>query len=297
MKDEMKPLERESRNSEEIIDDYLRLLNGAVCAPAFESFPVSAELPLRDAAKNCALLFSPHPDDECLTGGLALRLLKERAWQVVNMAVTLGSKEKRKQARKAELGKACRTLGFKCALPEEDGFSDIALAFRDSEPEAWRKKTARVAEIIEHFQPQAIFLPHAHDWHPAHVGAHKLVMDALALMPRDFFSFIVQTEYWQPLADPDLMVGLAPEDAALLMSALACHAGEVARNPYDRRFPAYLIDNARRGCERMGGQGAASKPDAFAMLYKTGVWKQGKFSASALNKVLCADGSLGELLQ
>jgi LmbE family N-acetylglucosaminyl deacetylase len=37
------------------------------------------------------LIFSPHPDDECIIGGLALRLLREAKWNVINVAVTLGS--------------------------------------------------------------------------------------------------------------------------------------------------------------------------------------------------------------
>ncbi len=293
----MKEVESEPRTSEETIDDYLRLLEHPVKLPDVGSGKVSAKLPLRDSSKNAVLLFMPHPDDECLMGGLALRLLREKNWQVITIALTLGSNAKRKEARKDELWRASSALGFDCALPEEDGFSDVAVTFRDSEPRAWRKKTARVAEIIERLQPQAVFLPHASDWHQTHVGAHALVMDALREMPRDFFSFVVQTEYWQPMADPDLMVGLAPRDAALLMAALACHAGEVARNPYDRRFPAYLIDNARRGSEKLQGQGASSQAPRLAMLYKTGVWRGGKFSASALNKILYAEDSLGDLLQ
>src|ERR1035441_8019571 len=34
-----------------------------------------------------ALIFSPHPDDECLVGGLALRLSREAKWNVINVAV------------------------------------------------------------------------------------------------------------------------------------------------------------------------------------------------------------------
>ena len=41
-----------------------------------------------------ALIFSPHPDDECIVGGLALRLLREAKWNVVNVAVTLGGKKR-----------------------------------------------------------------------------------------------------------------------------------------------------------------------------------------------------------
>ena len=38
-----------------------------------------------DAPK--VLIFSPHPDDECIIGALALRLMRESGYQVVNVAV------------------------------------------------------------------------------------------------------------------------------------------------------------------------------------------------------------------
>jgi len=56
------------------------------------------------------LIFSPHPDDECITGGLALRLLREAKWNVVNVAVTLGSDRVRQAARRRELQNACAAL-------------------------------------------------------------------------------------------------------------------------------------------------------------------------------------------
>ena len=42
-----------------------------------------------------ALIFSPHPDDEVIIGGLALRLLREAKWNVINVAVTQGSNKVR----------------------------------------------------------------------------------------------------------------------------------------------------------------------------------------------------------
>src|SRR5579862_4167126 len=58
------------------------------------------------------LIFSPHPDDECIVGGLALRLLRESKWNVINVAVTLGSKKERQPARRRELQNSCASLGF-----------------------------------------------------------------------------------------------------------------------------------------------------------------------------------------
>lgn len=95
--------------------------------------------------------------------------------------------------------------------------------------------------------------------------------------------------------EPNLMIGVNESDAATLLSALVCHAGENARNSFDARFPAYLIDNVRRGSERVGGKGAASAPDDFAMLYKVGVWKSGKFMPSALKRIVGAGSPVGEI--
>ena len=46
-----------------------------------------------DAPK--VLIFSPHPDDEVIIGGLALRLMREAKWNVINVAVTQGSNKAR----------------------------------------------------------------------------------------------------------------------------------------------------------------------------------------------------------
>src|SRR5215216_291331 len=59
-----------------------------------------------------ALIFSPHPDDECIIGGLALRLQREAGFHVVNVAVTQGSNKARQAARWEELRAACDYLDF-----------------------------------------------------------------------------------------------------------------------------------------------------------------------------------------
>ena len=35
-----------------------------------------------------ALILSPHPDDECIIGGLPLRLMKEGGIRIINVAIT-----------------------------------------------------------------------------------------------------------------------------------------------------------------------------------------------------------------
>src|SRR5260221_7082568 len=53
-----------------------------------------------------ALIFSPHPDDECIVGGFALRLLREAGIRRINVRVTLGRKKERPPTRLAEIKKS-----------------------------------------------------------------------------------------------------------------------------------------------------------------------------------------------
>ena len=61
------------------------------------------------------MFFAPHPDDECISGGIALRLLRQAKARVINVPVTLGSKRERQAERFQELQNACRYLGFELA--------------------------------------------------------------------------------------------------------------------------------------------------------------------------------------
>ena len=127
-----------------------------------------------------ALMFSPHPDDECIVGGLALRLLREAKWNVINVAVTLGGKIERRAERLGELRGACDFLGFGLAVA---GWEDINPVARRKNRPSWRAAVEIVAEILTEQQPRAIFIPHENDRHPTHIGTHFLVLDALETLP------------------------------------------------------------------------------------------------------------------
>ena len=97
-----------------------------------------------------------------------------------------------------------------------------------------------------------------------------------ALVPQEFS--VVETEYWHPLEYPNLMVSAGEEQLSTLCQALSCHKGEVARNDYAARLPAWMIDNVRRGTELLGGAGSAAPDIAYATLYRArkrigGKWK------------------------
>jgi LmbE family N-acetylglucosaminyl deacetylase len=223
-----------------------------------------------------ALIFSPHPDDECIVGGLALRLLRESKWSVTNIAVTLGGKEERRAARLRELRNACASLGFGLMVPREQGLGQITLKSRKQERAHWQSAVKIVAGILAEQRPRVIFMPHENDGHPVHVGTHFLVLDALKALPAAFRCFVVETEFWGPMTNPNLLAELGVNDVAGLIAALACHVGEVRRNPYHTRLPAWLMDNVRRGAEPVGGQGGAAPDFAFGTIYRLGKWSRGR---------------------
>ena len=226
-----------------------------------------------DAPK--ALIFSPHPDDECLVGGLALRLLREAKWKVINVAVTLGSKPERRAARLREVKDACDWLGFDLALAHR---VDIQPVTRQANQIYWRKTVKNFARLLRLTRPRLIFIPHEGDHHPTHIGTHLLVMDALQTLPPAFRCLVVETEFWAPLAEPNLLVESSAADVADLMTALACHAGEVRRNPYHARLPAWLMDNVRRGAEQVGSRGGAAPDFTFATIYRLRRWSRGRLT-------------------
>ncbi len=235
--------------------------------------PHNKSRPAADAP--AALIFSPHPDDECLIGGFALRLMREARWRVVNVAVTQGSNQDRQQPRLQELKNACGWLGFEVEQTAPNGLEKINPKTRTNDSRHWSEAVKIIAAILARHQPQAIFVPHEFDWNSTHIGTHFLVMDALKTLPPDFQCLVIETEYWAPLPTPNLMVASGVDDVADLLAALSFHVEEVRRNPYHLRMPAWLQDNVRRGAELVGGQGGAAPDFMFATLYRLRQWKNG----------------------
>ena len=87
----------------------------------------------------------------------------------------------------------------------------------------------------------------------------------------------METEFWGAMDTPNLMVESSENDLVDLLTALSFHVGEVQRNPYHVRMPAWMIDNVRRGGELVGGQGGAAPNFAFATLYRLRRWRNGAF--------------------
>jgi LmbE family N-acetylglucosaminyl deacetylase len=223
-----------------------------------------------------ALIFSPHPDDECIIGGFALRLMREPRMRVINVAVTLGSNPERQKSRWQELKKACDWLGFELEQTAQNGLEKINPKTRTDNPKYWSDAVKIIATSLAKNQPRVIFFPHEFDWNSTHIGTNLLVMDALKALPQNFQTMLVETEFWGQMPSPNLLVESSVDDVADLIAALSFHTGEVQRNPYHLRLPAWLQDNVRRGAELVGGQGSAAPDFTFATLYRLRRWKNGR---------------------
>lgn len=256
-------------------------------AEAFErSFRDAADLPLggfsdltskqhsKDADR--VLLFSPHPDDECIIGGLPLRLLREENFKVINVAVTQGSNRQRQAERWQELTKACRFLGFELIQTRDNGLEHISPSGKQEFPDQWSTSVTVISRILDEQQPAFVFFPHEEDWNSTHIGVHLLLMDALSSMSSSFSCTVVETEFWGAMNKPNLMIESSVEDVAELMAAMSYHVKEVQRNPYHARLPAWMMDNVRRGGEIVSGQGGAAPTFTFATLYRLRVWQEGE---------------------
>jgi LmbE family N-acetylglucosaminyl deacetylase len=226
-----------------------------------------------------ALIFSPHPDDECIIGGLALRLMREAGMRVINVAVTQGSNKARQVARLAELKDACDYLGFELLQTAAQGLENINVKARADGALAWQASVEIIASILAEHRPSVIFFPHDTDWNSTHIGTHYLLVDALARQSPEFACHVVETEFWGAMATPNLMVESSVTDLADMMTALSFHVGEVQRNPYHLLVPAWMQDNVRRGGELVGGQGGAAPDFVFCTLYRLQRWSGGQLQA------------------
>jgi LmbE family N-acetylglucosaminyl deacetylase len=259
------------------VTEFHRLIQGGQALPLGGlAVPDRPKLP-PDAPK--ALVFSPHPDDEVIIGALPLRLLREVQINVINVAVTQGSNQARQQERLKELRGCCDYIGFGLIQTRENGLAGINLQTRQQRPEDWAKSVDRIAHIFREQRPRIIFFPHAEDWNSTHIGTHHLVVDALTKLSEAFSCYAVETEFWGAMDTPNLLVESSAQDVTDLLAALSFHAGEVRRNPYHLRMPAWLIDNVRRGGELVGGQGAAAPDFTFGTLYRLRRWKEGRLQS------------------
>ena len=226
----------------EFVSSFARLMAEGKSLPLGQIPRQQRPAPTPDAP--IALIFSPHPDDECIIGGLALRLMREAGMRVINVAVTHGSNKERQPGRLQELKNACDWIGFGLEQTAPNGLEKINPKIRANDPQHWASAVKAIAASLAKNQPRAIFFPHELDWNSSHIGTHFLVMDALKTLPASFKTILIETEFWGQMPAPNLMVESSADDVADLLAALSFHIEEVRRNPYHLRMPRLgLMDN------------------------------------------------------
>src|SRR5262249_52450533 len=143
-----------------------------------KKYSLSAVKPKRHGRRRLTVLIcSPHPDDEALVGGFALRALQESKARVVNCAITLGADRKRKQERLRELRASCAVLGFELKIPgwpRIHGLENVKPQGAKSDPQRWHLNHALVKSVFEYAKPDVVLMPHAGDFHGTHKATHQL---------------------------------------------------------------------------------------------------------------------------
>ena len=228
--------------------------------------------------------------------GLALRLLRELKMNVVNVAVTLGSRADRQAERWQELKNCCDYIGFGLVSTGERGLEGINPAARKKDARRWaivgrgdRQDFVR-ASAFDHFLSARRRLEP--DSPRSSSSARRGVGRVRFGMPDGRDGILGRDGHAQ------LDGGVSAADVADLVAALSLHVGEVARNPYHLRLPAWMIDNVRRGAELVGGQGGAAPEFAFATLYRLRRWENGEFhNLFDGGRVLASQDDLRKLFQ
>lgn len=246
------------------------------------------------------VIVSPHPDDECIGGGLPLRLVEESGWRVVSIAVTHGSNPDRQLARAEEFFASCSRIGFEPLILAERGLLRVTPQARDTERAHWENNVQLLASQLATLKPSLVLCPHALDGQSTHMGTHHLTLDALASVSAstpDFSATLAFTEYWSTMTTANLLVELTAEQVGYMVSALACHVGEVSRNPFHLSVPAWLIDNVRRGGELVGSSGGNVPDYTFAAIHNVMQWRHGALHVrSSSGQMLGRDASCAAAL-
>ena len=277
------------------VDNFLALHKDATNLPLGTSSPA----PKVEYKNSTCLLFAPHPDDEGIIGALPLRLRQEENVKVINVAVTLGSNKDRQAGRKAELIKACDTLGFELLIAgnQTSGLEKVTPATRDNDAAAWQEKVDIIKAIVKEHQPDYVICPHDDDFNSSHIGTHYVLIDALkqlAAEQEDFATVVIESEFWGIMKEPNLLVGVTSEDEARMIYSVSAHTGEVERNPYHIKHPCRMHDNVLRASEVIGGQGGEGAAIDFGMIYRASTFAKGELTPCA-NKVLAPSDSLAYL--
>jgi LmbE family N-acetylglucosaminyl deacetylase len=243
------------------VESFATLYWTALGARAPEVPALSASVSFRPKR---ILILAPHPDDECLMSGFAVRAVETFQAEVGVIPFSYGSKIERRTERKAELAHALSSLGF--TLVESRAIPGSADELTAKEFDS----------ALEKFKPDVVISAHLNDGHPVHMRSAELAGLALqeyASASKQSLHWL-QSEFWQSMQKPNLLIPLSSAHLAKMGSALMAHAGEISRNPYHLTLPAWALEQVRRGSEMQVDEsenrisGSTKSNFVFGQLYR-----------------------------
>ncbi|MBL8029940.1 MAG: PIG-L family deacetylase [Candidatus Doudnabacteria bacterium] len=218
-----------------------------------------------------AMLLSAHPDDEWLSFmPLGLRLRRE-GYNVVVVAVTLGRPEQHAR-RLSELTAACRYGGMELCVPGPEG-KGLRDQIRNENGETFSGAVEEVLKLTNRYMPKVFITHHAEDGHRDHKSCNRLAKIATACSKQH--TFLVETEYWQDIGEPNCQLEVAYLDVVRVMEGVSFHKGELERNPYHLTYPLLGMLNAQY-VERVVGFGNPAAKFQFSVILKLTVFKMGR---------------------
>jgi LmbE family N-acetylglucosaminyl deacetylase len=177
------------------------------------------------------LIIAPHPDDEVIGCGGAIRLRVERGERVSALYLTSGElglkhlpREKAWKIRETEARKAAKILGLTKLhfLRQPDWMlSDHAAA-----------TAKRVRAALEESTPDVIYLPHPNDDHPDHRATLPILRAALKHCRR-LNPELLAYEVWTPLNTHDVTLDIS-RVMPRKMRALKAHRSQLGEFDYVR---------------------------------------------------------------
>jgi N-acetylglucosamine malate deacetylase 1 len=186
------------------------------------------------------LVVAPHPDDESIGCGGALRRHVERGDRVAAVYLTSGElglkqfpREEAWKIRETEAQKAAKILGL--AEPVFLRFPDWTLR------EHVEVAAAALARLLKSEAPEMIYVPHPLEWHPDHKAALAILF--AALKEAEISATIRGYEIWTPMPEYDHVENI-DEAMAIKLRAIRAHKSQLAQLPYDRAIRGL---NAYRG--------------------------------------------------
>ena len=214
---------------------------------------------------------SPHPDDEVLGAPATLMALRDAGWRIVNLACSMG-RPADAERRRAEVMESCRRAGFALEIPAD--LPPIGEA-DDLERGQWILAGVIGRSIARHGHP-LIVGPSPDDAHPGHQVVGRALIEAMEAHHETTVD-PMRVMFWGLWRDLPLANVLVPFDAdrlAEIKRALGAHAGELARNRYDRLLEGRAVVGAVLGPERVFGFGSAGISDDFAELLMDMSWSR-----------------------